>query len=192
MKPITWMIRVTLGAFALVIFIVAAAAGGGSSATAGATTSGVVTGAVVGTGSPSPPVVTSDRPLFSWTPPGGLPTGGYAWGQCTWWMAMEGHSGGDHQVHWSGNAYQWYVTAAAAGYRTEPPSVAPEVGWIAVFNHGPGASREFGHVAVVVAAHGPAGAWTVSEANVLGLGVIDQRTFPWPPPAQPQLLGWIP
>lgn len=173
----------------MIVGLVAAMASGGSSASA-VSAPAHPAAAVVGTGHPGQAVRTSDATLFSWTPADGLPTGTWPWGQCTWWIVKQGRSGGDHRIHWSGNADQWFANATAAGFPTEPATSPPQPGWIVVFNHGPGADAEVGHVAVVIAATPTS--WTVSESNVLGLGVIDQRTFPWPPPAHPEILGWIP
>ncbi len=88
----------------------------------------------------------------------------YPWGQCTWYVASL------RNVYWSGNAWQWAYTAQAAGRRE---GRTPRVGSIVVFGPGRGYS-EFGHVAYVVAVQGP-NSFTVDEANMLGLGIVDQR-----------------
>ncbi len=133
--------------------------------------------------------------LFPWTPPGGEP-GASSWpsGQCTWFVVSEGHAGGDHRVSWSGDAWQWYVHAAAVGRPTQPPSALPNPGWIAVYARGHGSDASAGHVAVVVdVGHS---VYTIAEANVVGLGVVDERTLPLPATradtGNPLLEGWIP
>jgi surface antigen len=88
----------------------------------------------------------------------------YPWGQCTWYVASL------RNVDWSGNAWQWAATARAAG---RPEGMTPRVGSLVVFGPGHGYS-EFGHVAYVVSVQG-ASSFTVDEANMLGLGVVDQR-----------------
>jgi surface antigen/predicted DNA-binding ribbon-helix-helix protein len=88
----------------------------------------------------------------------------YPWGQCTWYVASL------RNVYWSGNAWEWAFTARAAG---RPEGRTPRVGSMVVFGPGHGYSG-FGHVAYVVAVQGPA-SFTVDEANMLGLGVVDQR-----------------
>ncbi len=88
----------------------------------------------------------------------------YPWGQCTWYVASL------RNVYWSGNAWQWAATAQAAG---RPEGRTPRVGSLVVFGPGHGYSQ-FGHVAYVVAVQG-ANSFTVDEANMLGLGVVDQR-----------------
>jgi peptidoglycan DL-endopeptidase CwlO len=88
----------------------------------------------------------------------------YPWGQCTWYVASL------RNVYWSGNAWEWAYTAAAAG---QPEGMRPRVGSLVVFGPGHGYSG-FGHVAYVVAVQGPT-TFTVDEANMLGLGVVDQR-----------------
>ena len=88
----------------------------------------------------------------------------FPWGQCTWYVASL------RNVYWSGNAWEWAATAAAAG-RLEGRT--PRVGSLVVFAPG-GNYSQFGHVAYVVAVQGPR-SFTVDEANMLGLGVVDQR-----------------
>ena len=135
-------------------------------------------------------VRTALQPVFPWTPAGGLPTAGWPWGQCTWLVVYEGHAAGSHRVNWSGNADSWYGNARAQGVPTQPPGTTPAPGWIAVFAPGHGSDPELGHVAVVVGVQATSGTYTVAEANVLGLGVIDLRTLSLDG-ASPLLEGWI-
>jgi surface antigen len=88
----------------------------------------------------------------------------YPWGQCTWYVASL------RNVYWSGNAWQWAATARAAGV---PEGMTPRVGSLVVFGPGHGYSG-FGHVAYVVGVQGSS-SFTVDEANMLGLGIVDQR-----------------
>jgi surface antigen len=88
----------------------------------------------------------------------------YPWGQCTWYVASL------RNVYWSGNAWEWAYTARLAG---RPEGRTPRVGSLVVFGPGNGYSQ-FGHVAYVVAVQGSS-SFTVDEANMLGLGVVDQR-----------------
>ena len=88
----------------------------------------------------------------------------YPWGQCTWYVASL------RNVYWSGNAWEWAYTASAAG---RPEGMRPRVGSMVVFGPGRGYSQ-FGHVAYVVAVQSSS-SFTVDEANMLGLGVVDQR-----------------
>jgi peptidoglycan DL-endopeptidase CwlO len=88
----------------------------------------------------------------------------YPWGQCTWYVASL------RNVYWSGNAWQWAATARGAG---RPEGMTPRVGSLVVFGPGHGYSG-FGHVAYVVSVQGRS-SFTVDEANMLGLGVVDQR-----------------
>ncbi len=100
------------------------------------------------------------------TPPG-LPSifEGFPWGQCTFWVALH------FPVSWSGNAYQWWANAAAAGAQeTQTPAAGDAV----VYGQGNGYS-DFGHVAWVVQVN-PGGTFVVSEMNYLGLGLVDERT----------------
>lgn len=152
-------------------------------------------GTLVPPGPNGEPTEVAWTPLFPWTPATGEPSAsGWPWGQCTWFVASEGRAHGDHQVGWSGDAWQWYGAAARAGYVTEPPTTSPEVGWIAVFARGHGSDSSTGHVAVVVGVTDTT--YTVAEAHVLGLGIVDDRTLPLPGSAgdggAPLVEGWIP
>ncbi len=88
----------------------------------------------------------------------------YPWGQCTWYVASL------RNVYWSGDAWEWASSARAYG---QPEGMRPRVGSLVVFGPGHGYSQ-FGHVAYVVSVQGPTN-FAVDEANMLGLGVVDQR-----------------
>jgi surface antigen len=88
----------------------------------------------------------------------------YPWGQCTWYVASL------RNVYWGGDAWEWASSARAYG---QPEGMRPRVGGLVVFGPGHGYSQ-FGHVAYVVSVQGPTN-FTVDEANMLGLGVVDQR-----------------
>lgn len=135
-------------------------------------------------------VRTSLQPLFPWTPRGGLPTGSWPYGQCTWFVVFEGHLAGSHRVTWGGNADAWYANAQAQGMPTAPPSAIPEPGWIAVFAPGHGSNPELGHVASVLGVQATSATYTIAEMNVLGLGVPDLRTLLLGG-TTPLLEGWI-
>lgn len=91
-------------------------------------------------------------------------TDGFPWGQCTWYAASL------RSVYWSGDAWAWAYTARAAG---RPEGMTPRVGSLVVFGPGHGYSQ-FGHVAYVGSVQS-ATSFTIDEANMLGLGVVDQR-----------------
>ena len=91
---------------------------------------------------------------------------GFPWGQCTWYAASL------HDVSWNGDAWEWAYSARAAG---ASEGMAPRTGSLVVFAPG-GLYSGFGHVAYVVAVHGPS-SFTVDEGNYLGLGIIDQRNI---------------
>jgi len=76
-------------------------------------------------------------------------------------------------VTWSGDAWEWYANAAAAGYTV---SSSPSVGAIAVFARSANNGGEWGHVAVVLAVD--ANSFVVSEMNREGRSVVDRRTVP--------------
>ncbi len=115
-------------------------------------------------------------PLFSWVPSGGF-ADRFPFGQCTWWAAY------NRQVTWSGNAADWLASAEAQGVAT---SAAPALGAIAVYRPG-GAYSRYGHVAIVIAV-APA-AYTVSEMNAVGWGIVSTRELAWP---DGDALGFIP
>lgn len=91
----------------------------------------------------------------------------FPWGQCTWYVASL------RDVTWNGDAWQWAGTAAAQGMSE---GMQPAVGAIVVFARG-GAYSQLGHVAYVEAVNGPY-SFTVDEANMFGLGVVDRRYIP--------------
>lgn len=164
--------------------------GGGGGETTAFSSAMAVSNAGGSGGAVGTAVRTDLRPLFPWTPAGGFPTPGWPWGQCTWFVVYEGHAAGSHQVTWGGNANSWYGNAQARGALTDPPGTDPAPGWIAVFAPGHGSNPQLGHVAVVVGVQLAAGTYTVAEANVLGLGVVDRRTL-WLGGTNPLLEGWI-
>lgn len=127
---------------------------------------GPVSGPVAGQPPPTsgPPGL---RPVFPWVPAGGFPDS-FPYGQCTYWAAY------NHRVSWSGNAADWFGSAAAEGVRT---SSSPSVGAVVVWGAGAGYSV-YGHVAVVVGVN--QSTFTVSEMNYVGLGVVDTRVVAWP------------
>ena len=89
----------------------------------------------------------------------------FPWGQCTWYVASL------RDVTWNGDAWQWALAAAAQG---KQEGVVPKPGAIVVFGPGNGYS-DLGHVAYVETVTGPT-SFTVDEANVYGLGIIDKRS----------------
>ena len=88
----------------------------------------------------------------------------FPWGQCTWYVASL------RDVTWGGDAWEWLITAAARG---KQEGIIPKVGAIVVFGPGKGYSP-LGHVAYVELVVGPT-SFIVDEANVDGLGIVDQR-----------------
>jgi surface antigen len=130
-----------------------------------------------GSSSSGSTAITSLAPLFPDVPAGGWPGHErFASGNCTWWAAY------NRQVTWNGNGAEWLLNAAAQGYAT---SGIPQYEAIAVYPAGP-AYAQYGHVALVIAVTPTS--YTVSEMNYRGLGVVDQRTIPWP---DPQVEGFI-
>jgi surface antigen len=88
----------------------------------------------------------------------------FPWGQCTWYVASL------RDVTWGGDAWKWLIAAAALGKRE---GIIPRVGAIVVFGPGNGYSP-LGHVAYVESVVSST-SFIVDEANVDGLGIVDQR-----------------
>jgi surface antigen len=107
---------------------------------------------------------------------------GWPWGQCTWYVALRRAQMGE-PVTWGGNAWEWLANAEAQG---KPTSLVPLPGEIVVYRRGGPYDPRYGHVALVIAVSPTS--YTVSEANYYGLGVIDDRSIPWP---DPHVAGFI-
>lgn len=100
-----------------------------------------------------------------------VPGDTYAWGNCTYWaFALRLQAGDPIPTTW-GNAATWAPRAAADGYAVDH---MPSVGAIM---QTPNSAGGLGHVAYVTAVDPVTGEWTISEMNVKGLDVIDNRTF---------------
>jgi len=87
--------------------------------------------------------------------------GRFAWGQCTYWVWMHRY------VPWNGNAGAWFAAARAYG---RPEGHVPVEGAIAVEWAG-----WVGHVAFVERVNSD-GTFLISEMNIEGWGVVDERT----------------
>ena len=96
----------------------------------------------------------------------------FPYGQCTYYVASRRH------VTWAGNGGAWYTAARAAG---RPVGRIPVVGAAAVMW-----GSWYGHVAYVEKVN-PDGSFVVSEMNVVGLGVVDQRTLTM----TPMVIGFV-
>lgn len=94
----------------------------------------------------------------------------YAWGNCTYWAFAQRLKAGDPIPTTWGNANTWAERAMADGYLVDH---VPKVG--AVFQTSAG---QLGHVAYVTAVDASSGNWTISEMNVLGLNIVDLKTYP--------------
>jgi surface antigen/LysM repeat protein len=104
---------------------------------------------------------------------GSYSNGQFPYGYCTWYVATKRH------VYWSGNAWQWWPNARAAG---RPEGQMPRVGAIMVTWE-----SSYGHVAYVEQVNSD-GSWVVSEMNFVAWGVVDHRTIR---PGQVPLIGFI-
>lgn len=103
--------------------------------------------------------VTSLTPVMPGAP---FPTGGFPFGQCTYWAAL------NVPVSWNGNASDWWANSPAVRH-----SATPAIGDIVVYGPGDGYSV-FGHVAVVIGVQAAAG-FTVSEMDFVAVGLVDER-----------------
>jgi surface antigen len=94
----------------------------------------------------------------------------YAWGNCTWWVFIERSQMGEPIPNGWGNAATWAIRAAADGYLVDHN---PSYGAIMQTSSVDGG---LGHVAFVESVNSD-GSWTISEMNVKGLDVVDERTM---------------
>jgi len=96
----------------------------------------------------------------------------YAWGNCTWWVAIRRAQIGEPILNSWGNAATWAVRAQADGYFVDH---TPTYGAIM---QTPYVDNGLGHVAFVESVNSADGSWTISEMNVVGLDVVDYKTLP--------------
>jgi surface antigen len=92
---------------------------------------------------------------------GGTSNSGFPWGQCTYYVATK------RKVNWNGDAWMWFRNARGAG---RPEGKVPVAGAIVVMW-----GSWVGHVAYVEKVN-PDGSFLISEMNVRGVGVRDERT----------------
>lgn len=86
----------------------------------------------------------------------------FPWGYCTWWVASK------RSIPWGGSAIAWYPNARAMGFAE---GSTPKVGAVMVTRE-----SSVGHVAYVESVD-PSGAFTVSEMNFEGFGIVSKRSF---------------
>jgi surface antigen len=96
----------------------------------------------------------------------------YAFGNCTYWVALlRAEDGLSIPDNW-GNAITWAVRAQADNYLVnETPSYSA----IMVDVNAPGG---LGHVAFVENVDSQTGSWTISEMNRVGFDEVDTRILP--------------
>ncbi len=97
------------------------------------------------------------------------PSDHYAWGNCTYWVYLLRQQIGQPIPNTWGNANTWAKRAAQDGY---------------IINHTPSVDSimqttqpPLGHVAFVIKVNPINDNWTISEMNVYGLDVVDQKTL---------------
>lgn len=95
----------------------------------------------------------------------------YAWGNCTWWAAMRRSQVGQPIPNSWGNAASWAYRAIRDGYVVDHHPAPGAIMQLAGTDYG------LGHVAFVEGVD-PDGTWHISEMNVLGLDLIDNKTEP--------------
>lgn len=93
----------------------------------------------------------------------GIKSGGYAYGQCTYYVAMRRYV----PPSW-GDARNWYYRAPSSGYKVGSTPAAHAIAWT---TRGPA-----GHVAYVEQASGTA--VLIAEMNFKGWNKVDQRWVP--------------
>jgi surface antigen len=92
----------------------------------------------------------------------------YAWGNCTWWVAILRSRNSNPIPNSWGNATTWASRAADDGYLVDH---TPAPGAIMQRSGG------LGHVAFVESVD-PDGTWHISEMNVVGLDVVSHKSLP--------------
>jgi surface antigen len=95
----------------------------------------------------------------------------YAWGNCTWWVDMRRAQIGEPIPNTWGNAATWALYAAEDGYLVDQ---TPSYGAIMQISN---VDNGLGHVAFVESVD-PDGTWHISEMNVLGLDIVDDKAMP--------------
>lgn len=95
----------------------------------------------------------------------------YAWGNCTWWAAHRRIQINDPIPNSWGNATSWAYYARQDGYAVDH---TPSPGAIMQIS---GVYYGLGHVAFVESVDSD-GTWHISEMNVLGLNVVDDKAEP--------------
>lgn len=95
----------------------------------------------------------------------------YAWGNCTWWVAIRRSQINDPIPNTWGNAASWADLAADDGYVVNH---VPSPGAIMQL---PNVDYGLGHVAFVESVESD-GTWNISEMNVLGIDVVDHKSMP--------------
>jgi len=97
-------------------------------------------------------------------------TNTYAWGNCTYWTAIERARVGDPIPNTWGNAATWAIRAEYDGYVVNH---TPSPGSIMQTANSAGG---LGHVAFVTSVDSD-GTWHISEMNAIGLDKVDERTM---------------
>lgn len=95
----------------------------------------------------------------------------YAWGNCTWWVFIKRFEVGDPIPNTWGNATNWAYAAQLDGYTVDHHPTPGSIMQISGVDYG------LGHVAFVESVDSD-GTWHISEMNVLGLDVVDNKAEP--------------
>lgn len=95
----------------------------------------------------------------------------YAWGNCTWWVAIQRTQIGHPIPSYWGNAATWASRAIRDGYAVDH---TPGPGAIM---QTPYSAHGLGHVAFVESVDQD-GTWHISEMNVVGLDIVDRQAEP--------------
>jgi surface antigen len=95
----------------------------------------------------------------------------YAWGNCTWWVFIRRFQIGDSIPNTWGNATNWAYASGRDGYLVDHHPTPGSIMQISGVDYG------LGHVAFVESVD-PDGTWHISEMNVQGLDVVDNKAEP--------------
>lgn len=94
----------------------------------------------------------------------------YEYGNCTYWAALQRLNAGNPIPNTWGNANTWATRAKAMNYLVDH---TPTIGSIMQTSAG-----DLGHVAYVTDVDPITGSWTISEMNVVGWDMVDNKMLP--------------
>ena len=101
-----------------------------------------------------------------------IPADEYAYGNCTYWVALRRIQIGQPIPNSWGNAITWAIRARQDGY------IVDHIPSVDSIMQDPNALGGLGHVAFVEKVNQQNGDWTISEMNRIGWDEVDIRVMP--------------